>query len=84
MIRPTKYMDLTVNILAIATEILSELERTHIVSLEELDAQIQARINEKARINFIPSLNLLYILGCLDYDSETDAVVYLRNSGGDR
>jgi len=56
-------------------------KKTRVVSLQELDEQIQARIDEKARINFIPALNFLFLLGCLDYDSNTDALYYQKESG---
>lgn len=84
MIRPTKYMDLKYNVISIAAEVLAELQRTHIVSLEELDLIVQARIDEKARINFIPALNFLFLTGCLDYDKDNDAVFYLTRSGGNQ
>lgn len=81
MIRPTKYMDARTSILNIASEILTKLQSTHVVSLEELDEFIQNRLGESTRINFVPALNLLFLTGCLDYDENTDAVLYLKNSG---
>ena len=60
MIRPTKYMDARMSILNIASEMLTELQSAHIISLEELDENIQSRIGKSARINFVPALNLLF------------------------
>jgi hypothetical protein len=77
-------MDLKTNTVNVATEILAELQRTQVVSLEELDEQIQDRIDEKARINFVPALNFLYLIGCLDYDINTDAVYFLRSPGANQ
>ena len=84
MIRPTKYMDLKYNVISIAAEVLAELQRTHIVSLEELDLLVQSRIGEKARINFISALNFLFLIGSLDYDKDNDVVLYLTRSGGNQ
>lgn len=79
MIRPTKYMDLKTGVLNIAAEILAELQVTYAVSLGELDQQIQDRIDKSARINFVPALNFLYAIGCIDYDINADAIYYLKN-----
>lgn len=78
MIRPTKYMDPNTSILNVSAEVLAELMKTSIRTLQELDELVQTRIEEKARINFIPAINLLYLIGCIDYDVETDAVYYLK------
>jgi hypothetical protein len=74
-------MDAKTSVLNIASEILHELQLTHVISLEELDEFIQSRIGESARLNFVPALNLLFLTGCLDYDENTDAILYLKNSG---
>ena len=84
MIRPTKHMDLKTSVLNIAAEILAELQRFHIISLEELDELIQSRINESARINFIPALSLLYLIGSIDYDSDADVVIFITSTGGNQ
>lgn len=84
MIRPTKYMDLETNILNIAAEVIAELQRSQILSLEELDELVQTRIDELARINFLPTMSFLYLTGALDYDEDTDAVFFTAGSGGDQ
>ena len=84
MIRPTKYMDPKTSVLGISAEILAELLNINIITLQELDDLVQSRIDEKARINFIPAMNFLYILGCLDYDIESDAVYYIKDRGSNQ
>lgn len=76
-------MDTESNILNISAEVLSDLLKTHIISLQELDEQIQARLGEKVRTNFISALDFLYLLGCLDYDNNVDAVYLETRPGGD-
>ena len=81
MIRPTKYMDPKTSVLNVSAEILAELLKINAITLQELDSLIQTRINEKARINFIPAVSFLYLLGCLDYDIESDAIYYIKERG---
>ena len=78
MIRPTKYMDPKTSVLNVSTEILAELLKINAITLQELDSLIQTRIDEKARINFISAISFLYLLGCLDYDIESDAIYYIK------
>lgn len=82
MIRPTKYMDPKTCVLNVSSEILSELLKINAITLQELDTLIQTRIDEKARINFISAISFLYLLGCLDYDIESDAIYYIKERGG--
>ena len=77
MIKPTKHMDLNTCVLSVAASILVELQRTKAIPLDELDEAIQARIDATAQLNFIPALNMLYLLGSIDYDTEADAIVLL-------
>jgi hypothetical protein len=76
MIRPTKHIDLSTCLISVVSVILSELRRTKSIPLEELDDVIQSRINTTARLNYIPALNLLFLLGSIDYDEKGDAIVY--------
>jgi len=81
MIRPTKYMDPKSSVLSVSAEILSELLKRNLMSLQELDDLIQNRIDQKANINFTAALNFLYLLGCLDYDTESDVIYYVKDRG---
>jgi hypothetical protein len=75
VIRPAKYLDLNTSVLRIAAEVLVQLQRTHAIPLAELDESLQSRIGEAVRLNFVPALNLLFLLGALDYDDDADALV---------
>ena len=82
MIRPAKHMDVNTCVLSVAASILSELQRTTAIPLDELDETIQTRISSIARLNFIPALNLLFLLGGIEYDDEADAIVYQTEIAG--
>jgi hypothetical protein len=84
MIKPAKHMDVNTCVLSVAASILLELQRTTAIPLNELDETIQSRINSMARLNFIPALNLLFLLGGIDYDEEADAIVYQTGNAGGR
>ena len=81
MIRPTKYMNLQTNLLSISAEILAELMKVNIISLQELDEVIQDRLGERVRTYFVPAINFLFLLGRVDYDNDSDAVFYTPKYG---
>lgn len=71
-------------VLNVASELLAELMKTSVRTLQELDELVQTRIEEEARINFIPAINLLYLLGSINYDFETDAIYYIKDQERDQ
>jgi hypothetical protein len=81
VIRPAKYLDLTTSVVRIAAIVLEELQRRRSIHLRDLSDRIQAEVGERGLVNLIPSLNLLYLLGCLDYDGERDVVQSLVRPG---
>jgi hypothetical protein len=74
-------MDLKSCVLSVSSEILVELQKSQIISLEELDEVVQNRIGSIARLNFVPALSFLFLTGSLDYDESADAVVYSVDTG---
>jgi len=84
MIRPAKHMALNTCVLSVVASILSELQRNKAIPLGELDETVQTRINSTARLNFLPALNLLFLLGSVDYDDDADAIVYQTSIVGGR
>jgi hypothetical protein len=75
MILPTKYLDLQVSVLRLAAFILEELAREPIVKLPDLAARVEEFAGERARFNFFPTLNLMFLAGQLDYDISGDLIV---------
>ena len=76
MIRPTKYLDLNTCVLHIAAIVLSELQLSRAIPLDELDAIVRSRAGDAARFNFLPALSFLFLVGKLDYDDNADAVLF--------
>lgn len=75
MIRPTKYLDLNSCVLRVAAEILSILRDEGAVPLDELDGRVRRAVGNDARFTFLPGMSLLFLLGRMDYDGQTDTVV---------
>jgi len=81
MIRPTKYTDLNLSVLNMASQIIGELKKEHTLVYNELLDKIIDRLGDKARFVFIDSLNFLYAIGLIDYNLENDAIYYLKKEG---
>lgn len=74
MIRPTKYLDLRTSVINVSTVIIEALLQSRRVTLTELDETVQIQVGPDARVNFLPALSLLFLLGKVDYDLSIDVV----------
>ena len=74
MIQPTKYLDLNTCVVAIATEVLVALRLNQYMPYDELLGFVQSKISDNARFNFPLSLDLLFLLGLVEYHDETDSI----------
>ncbi len=77
MLRATKYLDLKTCVLRLAAVALAHLSRAGALPLPELEERVLGEAGEDARVNLVPALNLLFVLGCVDYDEDADAIVLL-------
>lgn len=80
MIIPTKYLQPETCVLRVASELLSEFRSVDAIPFDECDELVRARIGEDARFNTIVAIDLLYLLGCLDYDLDNDMLVSISDS----
>ena len=74
MILPTKYLDLPTCVLGVSAEVLVALRQNRLMQYDELLGQVQAKLPSGARFNFPMSLDLLYLLGQIEYHEETDSI----------
>ena len=79
MIRPTKYTDLNLSILNVASFIIKEFKSEPSLVYNELLDKIIGVLGEKSRFVFIDALSFLYCTGLIEYNLENDAVYYLKN-----
>lgn len=74
MIQPTKYLDLNTCVVGIAAEVLVSLRKNQFMRYDELLKLIQTKMSDAVRFNFPLSLDLLFLLGLIEYYEETDSL----------
>ena len=72
MIRPTKHMNLRYSVVNISCDVLKIMSKQKIIEYSDLLAKLQLKYGEDVKYNFIPSLNLLYLFGKIQYYPEND------------
>lgn len=77
MIRPEKHLDLNSCVLRAASILLSKLKSTRICTYTDLRGSL-AVIGEDMDITFVHAVNLLYLLGRVEYHSQTDSLEYIK------
>lgn len=75
MLRPSKHSHPDQTVLAAATVLLAELRRRRAVQYTELKAALD-RSARGSDFLFTPALNLLYLLGLLEYHPAADLFEY--------
>ncbi len=77
MIRPGKHLNLDLCVLRIATVVLSHLQRHRVESFQKLLQKVRDTAGEDAEVWFIPALDLLFLLGRINYLPQRDTVEYV-------
>ena len=75
MLRPTKFSHPDKTIIAKATLILGHLRKKRLVQYDELLA-VTKSASDTTDILFLPAINLLYLLGLVEYIKKIDAFEY--------
>jgi hypothetical protein len=74
MIEPAKYLDLNTCVVGISAEVLVALRLNQFMRYDELLGFVQSKMSDNARFNFPLSLDLLFLLGLIEYHDETDSI----------
>ncbi|MDP1563528.1 MAG: hypothetical protein Q8M16_19275 [Pirellulaceae bacterium] len=77
MIRPEKHLNLNLCVLRIATIVLSHLQRHRVESFHILLQKVRNKAGDDAEVWFIPALDLLFLLGRINYLPQRDTVEYV-------
>lgn len=77
MIIPHKYLDLRTSVLNIASLCISRLKKTGSADFEALNNDVRSVLGESARFNLVRALSLLFLLGLIEYDSESNMVLFV-------
>ena len=77
MIRPAKHLNLNTCILRAASVLLSRLQSERVCTYGDLCASL-SMLEEDADITFIHAVQLLFLLGRVDYHPQTDSLEYIH------
>jgi len=72
MLRPEKYLNLDNSVISISAQIIKYLRKSKNLSIPELINKLISLKGENVRENFLPALNLLYLIGKIDYIAKAD------------
>jgi hypothetical protein len=76
MLRPTKHSDPNETVLPVAALLLARLRRLRIESFTTLRDLVRKK-KEGLEPLFVPALNLLFLLGLIEYRVKTDSFEYI-------
>jgi hypothetical protein len=76
MLRPTKHSHPDQTVINVALVLLSKLRKQRLDSYDSL-RQYAKKTVSGGDVLFLPSLNLLYLLGLIEYHPKTDSVEYV-------
>lgn len=77
MIRPGKHLNLDLCVIRISSIVLSHLQRHRVESFQNLLQKVRDTAGDDAEVWFIASLDLLFLLGRINYLPQRDCVEYV-------
>ena len=78
MIFPAKHLDLNTCVLRAASILLSKLQSMRVCTYADLRASLSV-IGDDADVTFVHAINLLFLLGRVDYHPQTDSLEYMHS-----
>ena len=78
MIGPSKHLDLDRSVLRVSSEILRELKKRRVMEYGSVLRLVKRRTGDDGDIVVAPALNLLYMLGRIEYHAKNDTFEYLE------
>ena len=76
MLRPTKHSHPDQTVIYVSMKLLSRLKERRLVDYSSL-SRFAKEVAVGGDVLFLPALNLLYVLGLVDYHAKTDSLEYL-------
>lgn len=80
MIRPAKHLNLNTCVLRAASVLLAKLQNDRVCSYEDLRRRL-CDLGEDADVVFLPTVHFLYLLGRVEYHTQTDSFEYIQPGG---
>lgn len=78
MITPTKHMNLNLSVIKISSLIIESFKESEMIKYNELFNYIISKGGIDAKLVFLPSLNLLYLLDKISYDIKSDSFIFKK------
>ena len=79
MIRPSKHLDLDRSVLRVSSEVLRTLRKHRIMKYDAVVGFIGRKVGDTGDVVVGPALNLLFLLGRIEYHAKNDTFEYLEN-----
>ena len=76
MLKPTKFSHPDRTVLVVSATILDKIYRKRLIKFDDLYALI-GKQKQGIEALFLPSINLLYLLGLVEYRKKTDSFEYI-------
>lgn len=74
MLKPTKYTDVNISLIAISSEILKHFRSTDAIPYQDLLNKIIGKKGIEAKNVFLPALSFLFLLGKVEYHNKSDLI----------
>lgn len=79
MIRPSKHAHPDRTVINAALCLIARLKKRRVEEFSVLKEYVKKQI-KGGEVLFLPALNLLYLLGLIEYRPKTDAIEYVRSN----
>ena len=82
MLRPSKHTDLNTCVLNVGSLILDQLAKYGPTKYCDMLINLKKELGDNVKFQVMPSLNLLYLLGLIEYDQNSDMIFKLNSPIG--
>jgi len=80
MLKPTKYSNLNVTLLAITCELLKLFKKNQAVTYTDLLNKILQEKGVEAKRIFLPALSFLFLIGKVEYHQKSDVIKFINEN----
>ena len=80
MLKPNKYTNVNISLVAIVADILKLFQKSHDYTYADLLNKIIHKKGIEAKNVFLPALNFLFLLGKVEYNKKGDIIKYINEN----
>lgn len=78
MIKPEKYLDPDVSVLSVSAMIIELFKSGNLLTYSEVFQKVIKKKGDQAKVIFLPALDLLFLLGKIEYHKEIDTLEFKK------